>query len=351
MNVREMLEKCSYGEIVETLASLSASSDPSSVEQLHEFLKVRDGDTFSKFTTPRIVCLALLQKGLPGIKALVAAFPDAPGASYPRSIIEALWYASEGRFSRHYTIEGVKLIPPLNSPLPDTTIKAANIALEELIIRSLEDERVFEVLVDFLNSQTMVTYKDSKEDKRRFRSRVFDAFVKGRILITEELITRFKGLLDQENAEEIYQTFLAEHPVFLDPLASEIIPKHRLGSEFITDFVIRRLDNKYVVVEIEKPQDAVFTAGDDFSAKFTHALGQVLDFQQWIDSHGEYARSLLPEISSPRGVVIIGTAANFSERQRQKLHRFNMNSSTVQVLTFDEVAFNARRLHQNIYRA
>src|ERR1051325_10178904 len=101
MNVREVLEKSSYDEIVETLASLSASSDPSSVEQLQEFLKVRDGHTFSKHTTPRIVCLSLLQKGLPGIKSLVAAFPDAPGASYPRSIIEALWYASEGRFSRH----------------------------------------------------------------------------------------------------------------------------------------------------------------------------------------------------------------------------------------------------------
>jgi hypothetical protein len=196
----------------------------------------------------------------------------------------------------------------------------------------------------------MVTYRDSTEDKRRFRSRVFDAFVKGRILITEDLLARFEAILTRKSSENVYQTFLAEHPVFLDPLASEVIPKHRLGSEFITDFVIRRLDNKYVVVELEKPQDAVFTAGDDFSAKLTHALGQVLDFQQWIDFHGEYARSLLPEISSPRGVVIIGTAADFTERQRQKLHRFNMNLSTVQVLTFDEIACNARRLHQNIHR-
>src|SRR5262249_15003376 len=120
---------------------------------------------------------------------------------------------------------------------------------------------------------------------------------------------------------------------------------------FITDFVVRRLDNKYILVEIEKPQDAIFTASDDFSAKFTHALGQVLDFQQWIDSHGEYARSLLPEISSPRGMVIMGTTGKLSEQQKRKLHRFNVNSSTVQVLTFDEVAFNARKLHQNIHRA
>jgi hypothetical protein len=132
MNVREVLEKKSYDELVETLALLSASSDPSSVGQLQKFLKVRDNDTYRKHITPRIVCLALLQKGLPGIKALVAAFPDAPGASYPRSIIEALWYASEGRLSRHYSIEGVALIPPLNSPVPATTIDAASMALEEL---------------------------------------------------------------------------------------------------------------------------------------------------------------------------------------------------------------------------
>lgn len=175
-------------------------------------------------------------------------------------------------------------------------------------------------------------------------------FTKGRIQITDDLICRFDEIVKSKENEEAYQTFLSKHPVFLDPLASEVFPKHRLGSDLITDFVIRRLDNKYILVEIEKPHDAVFTSGDDFSSKFTHAFGQVLDFQQWIDSHGEYARAKLPEISSPRGLVIIGSAAEFSEDQKKKLHRFNMNSSTVQVLTFDEVSLNARRLYLNIHR-
>lgn len=87
MYVREVLEKRSYDEIVETLASLSDSSDRSSVEQLQEFLKIRDGNTFSKHTTPRIVCLTLLQKGMIGIKTLFAVFPDAPGQAITEELL------------------------------------------------------------------------------------------------------------------------------------------------------------------------------------------------------------------------------------------------------------------------
>lgn len=183
MDVRKVLETKSYDEIVEILASLSASSDPSSIKQLKDFLMVRDRHTFTKFTTPRIVCLALLQKGLAGIRTLVDAISDAPGVDYPRSIIDALWYAAEGRVSRHYNIEGVVLISPLNSALPQKTIEYANEALDELIIQSLENEKIFETVIGFLDSQRFLNYRDSSEEKRRFRSRVFDTFVKGRMPI------------------------------------------------------------------------------------------------------------------------------------------------------------------------
>ena len=46
--------------------------------------------------------------------------------------------------------------------------------------------------------------------------------------------------------------FLKTNPVFLDPLANVVIPKQQLANEMTTDFVIRRLDNEYIVVEIEK---------------------------------------------------------------------------------------------------
>lgn len=81
--------------------------------------------------------------------------------------------------------------------------------------------------------------------------------------------------------------------MLLDPLVAEMIPHRRLGVEYATDFALRRHDGSWTLVEIERPQDKMFTARDDFTARFTHAFGQVLDFQQWVDQHVAYARDLM----------------------------------------------------------
>lgn len=62
----------------------------------------------------------------------------------------------------------------------------------------------------------------------------------------------------------------------------------------VDGYVVRRLDNEYILVEIEKPQNRIFTESADFMAEFTHVFGQVIDFQEWVDTHAEYARHLMP---------------------------------------------------------
>jgi hypothetical protein len=351
MDLRKIWENEPYNKFVEVLASLAASSDLSSVDILREALKYKDSFIYTKFVTPRLICMALIQKGPIGIEALLASMSSAWGAVGPRAIIESLWFASEGRISDDVQLDGIELVPPLNEKLSSETVEKAVKAFDEIVARASTDAELFGKLIDFFYFQNAGSRWGSSEEQERFRTRVFNSFAKGRIRITESLLQEFESLVARDESEEVYQKFLADHPVFLDPLASEVIPKQRLGSQYITDFVVRRLDNKYLLVEIEKPQDAVFTVGNDFSAKFSHALGQILDFQQWVDAHAEYGRSLLPNISSPKGILIMGNAASFSPWQRQKLHRFNVNSSSVLVLTFDEVLQNGRRLYDNIYHS
>jgi hypothetical protein len=103
-------------------------------------------------------------------------------------------------------------------------------------------------------------------------------------------------------------------------------------------------------VEIEKPQDAIFTGGGDFTARFNHAYGQVLDFQEWIDAHGGYARSLMPGVFSPKGVLIIGMRKGLSAEQAAKLKRFSINSRSVEVFTYDDLIRKAKDLYMNIYK-
>ena len=165
--------------------------------------------------------------------------------------------------------------------------------------------------------------------------------------LTPAVMDAFETMVDADLPEEEYQQFLAAHPVFLDPLAAEVVPKQRLGIEHITDYAVRRHDGRWILVEIEKPQDPVVTRANDLASQFNHAFGQILDFQRWVDAHGEYARELMPGIVAPRGLLIIGRRSALTTEAQDKLRRYVLNSATIDVLTFDDVAANARNLYRN----
>jgi len=186
----------------------------------------------------------------------------------------------------------------------------------------------------------------SLESRRKLLHLVTEATLK----ISSSLLAEFKDMIDRDCSEETYHQFLRTNPVFLDPLA-RVASKQKLGLEFVTDFVVRRYDDKYLLVEIEKPQDRIFTQANGFSAQFSHALGQILDFQAWVEENGAYARSLMPEIASPRGLLVMGRKSDLSEAQRRKLHRLNVNLASVDVVTFDELHASAVRLYENLYHA
>ena len=126
--------------------------------------------------------------------------------------------------------------------------------------------------------------------------------------------------------------------------------KHRLGSDLITDFVVETLKKEYILIEIEKPQDNLFTAQGYFSTKFSHAFGQVIDFIDWVENNIAYAQTKLPGISSPKGILIIGRSKFMTEEESRKLKRFNKNSNTIEVLTYDDILHRAKSLYSNIKR-
>jgi hypothetical protein len=176
----------------------------------------------------------------------------------------------------------------------------------------------------------------------------YDIMTSGAIKLSRPLLQEFDEMINRDLREEDYLVFLKQHPVFLDPLAADVIPKQKLGIERVTDFVLRRYDSKYLLVEIEKPQNRLFTLTNDFTSEFTHAFGQVLDFQQWVDSHAAYARVHMPGVSSPRGLLVIGRRTDLSEENKAKLHRFSINCASIDVVTFDDLLGNATSLYEAI---
>jgi len=346
MDIRVFLAQASPQDIVERIVSLSTSSAESSFSELREFLVYCEEPPPDRHSIPHLASRALLKKGVRGVQTLVSALPEAPGTTYASVILESLWYAGRGSQPPDYIL-GL-LIPgsTLDDQFSAETVSAAREAFHDLVVESYEDEQLFELLVGFLFRASLY----QRPGQNIFRQQIFEVFSEATIKLTNRLINALETLIGTDQSEEEYQRFLMENPVLIDPLASEILSKKKLGLEFVTDFVVRRLDNEYVLVEIERPQDSLFTGAHDFTSRFTHAIGQIIDFQEWVDQHGEYARTLMPGISSPRGLLLMGRRSQLSDRQASKLKRYSLTLSALDILTYDDLLERARNFYRNIHR-
>jgi hypothetical protein len=310
---------------------------------------------------------ALLAHGAPGVRALVdllysAADPPEglsetelklltilqplPGVRRSDHIITALWCAGRaaqvessddyGTWRRSVAID-------------EPTRTEARRAFDELLVAARFNDLLHTALSRAMSTANIRDDPGpNQEEERALAALRHEIATRGMLPLSARMVRQFATLVEAEETEQKYQEFLVEHPVFLDPIAAEVVAQKPLGLELRTDFVIRRHDYEYLVVEIEKPQDRIFTQKGDFTAAFFHAFGQVLEFQAWLDQHVSYARQHMPKIANPRGVVVIGRDPT-DPSLAEKLRRFRINSSMVDVLTYDRVLQRARNLYQSLY--
>lgn len=167
----------------------------------------------------------------------------------------------------------------------------------------------------------------------------------------EVAIDEFEQVLEaQSNDEERVQIFLSakRNQILLDPGALSIIPKVKLGSEYVPDFVIQTTPEQYVLVEIERPGLPVLTKEGRPRAELTHAQQQVKDWFDWIGRHSEYARSIMPGISEPEGWVVMGRRSSIPTEHKHVLARDNAESRRITTKTYDDLLDRAKQHLDNL---
>jgi Domain of unknown function (DUF4263) len=352
IHVRQFLAdaKC-YEVIVEKIAALASDPSTSALTDLCQFLIVRDQHTFDKHSIPVLACRGCFSRGPDGVRIAASCIEQAEGIMLATAIVSSLWFAANGELHPIPDARGGTILPPVltSKPTPETR-NAADVVFRDFVSRSQSDEHLFDVLVQFMNTANMMAFPGPLSADQ-LRKSVFRIISDASLKITKRLLDEYENLLSTGLNEEAYQKFLKANPVLLDPLASHVIAKQALGVEFKTDYVVRRLDNQYFAVEIEKPQDRLFTNADDFSAPFSHAFGQVIDFLEWVDRHAEYARHQMPGISSPRGMLVMGMRAALSDSQAAKLKRLSINTPHIDILTFDDLLTRGRTFYNNIHHS
>jgi hypothetical protein len=295
-------------------------------------------DVLGALAVPQLAAIFATGQGLPGLQLLADIARSAPDRMRRRFALEALWATANGR------------TPPLAGPgritappPPEPERVTASRLVDDLISEAHADSDLFAACLILATGPEL----DSTEPGG-FPSRFMQVSADAAILLTQTLLDDFADLIAKHAPEADYQSFLQAHPVLLDPLAAEVRPTAALGLEFKTDFVLRRHDDRYVVVEIEKPHDPLLTSKHDLSAAFTHAIGQVLDFQQWVADNAAYAQKAFPGIASPAGLLVMGRRDGLSERARSKLNRWQTNSRHIELATYDELLLRGTALLRSL---
>lgn len=174
--------------------------------------------------------------------------------------------------------------------------------------------------------------------------------VDSHLVLNKEIINAFERLLYSEpKREEDLQKYLTANPILLDPFVSIIYTKQELGSDFITDFIVRRMNDQYVLVEIENSTDLLFTQNGSFSSALNAAIGQVRDFQAWVSENISYAQKKLPNIKYPEGLVVIGRKIKLAEIEIKRLTEENFSRrGHIKIITYDDLLEQAKNVHRNL---
>ncbi|WP_144162839.1 Shedu anti-phage system protein SduA domain-containing protein [Paraburkholderia sp. BCC1885] len=163
-------------------------------------------------------------------------------------------------------------------------------------------------------------------------------------------VQTLRHALDSATREEDIQQFLQKNPSHLIQHLGGghgrwIIPKQRLGSEHVTDFMIADCDSMgfhWTAVELESPLATMFTKAGNPSATLNHAIRQIRDWRIWLSHNQNYAARMrsddglgLTDIDAEvPGLILMGRRATESEDTRHMRRRISRESK-IEIHTFD----------------
>lgn len=170
----------------------------------------------------------------------------------------------------------------------------------------------------------------------------------------DKLQRRFLKLINRPNvAEEEIHQFLVQYPVFVPalwPYENTIFSKLNLGNQYTVDFAHARTNTHgatWHLIEIEKPQDLLFTKAGNPTAKLSHAMRQLQDWYSWFVEERDFVLRRFPHQSfmreaglwKPELWLIMGRRASVADSDRRLLQR--LNEGHIIIKTFDWLSSHA----------
>jgi len=331
-------------QIVEALSFASIKGDKTDLFVLKKLAELHD--VFDQYLA--IPALVLLPAwGLDGIEIVIKQAFKGPHKSAALSLLACL---SKGKIP---TSQDVLFLNPeyekfIKYNISESIATTVTQKIRSYFLESLDDP--FDKSSLIWSISTLGILPESNENRTNYFNFYVDLLIDSHFLLNETKISEFETLLNSSpEKEEVLQKYLTDNSIFIDPFIIELRSKHELGDDFITDYVLRRINNEYILIEIENSTDTIFTKDGQLSADLSKAISQVRDFQAWISDNIAYAQKKLPGIRRPSGLVIIGRNINLSEIEVKRLDEENYSRrGHIKIVTYDDLLNQAKVVHQNM---
>jgi Domain of unknown function (DUF4263) len=155
----------------------------------------------------------------------------------------------------------------------------------------------------------------------------------------QKKIEELKKLLETEVNEEKLQIFLKQNPFLLKP-SSELIPKQKLGEDFVTDFVLLNILDQgpcYTFVELEKSSYPILTKGGVLTTYSSHAIKQTRDWDIWLEKNKAYLQNKLSGFESPEFLIVIGRTEGMDDSDKAYIRSYNREYKKLRIMSYDDV--------------
>ena len=163
------------------------------------------------------------------------------------------------------------------------------------------------------------------------------------------VLDKYEQLLRAEAVTEAaFQKFFETYPQFLDPYAIEVWAKPDFHGLLEPDFLIRRTDNTYLIVEIEKPSKMLVTKSNQLASVATQAEQQALDYRAFLDERAAQARVHFRNYSSADCLTVIGLEGKLNDSQSKALRLVNENRGKSKIVGFDTLLKRSESIVQNV---
>jgi hypothetical protein len=173
------------------------------------------------------------------------------------------------------------------------------------------------------------------------------------LAVGQPTLAGYQELISNYPADEPqFQAFFERVPQLLDPLAMSVCPQPDLHGAREPDFIVKRADGTYLIVEIETPAKSLVTSSLQISAPVTQAVTQAMQYRSFLLERFPEASVHFPGFRDPDCLVVIGLERNLSAEQRRILVLENESRrGDLRIVGFDWIGERAERILHNVISA